>query len=231
LARAPDLARRALSALLGDADPQAGSIAQQLGVLDEVSGLLAAARLATAGVLEERLASVQRSLGPHLRLVTGLPRADRWSEVRPGLSGAPARAGRRPGPRRRRHRRLARGRPLRRPGRASGAQRAHPGGARRGRRGAGGRHRRPGRALPPGAGAGRAGGALAGHPAAGGAQPGAAHAGLDPRGGGLDDQRVRGPRLAALPARGPGRGSSGAGAGRWPAATGCPRSTRSTRSR
>ncbi len=64
--------------------PAAGSIAQQLGVLDEVSGLLAAARLATAGVLEERLSSVQRSLGPHLRVVTGLPRPDRWSEVRPG---------------------------------------------------------------------------------------------------------------------------------------------------
>ncbi len=84
VALASELARRRLSTLLVDADPQAGSIAQQLGVLDEVSGLLAAARLATAGVLEERLASVQRSLGPHLRLVTGLPRADRWSEVRPG---------------------------------------------------------------------------------------------------------------------------------------------------
>ncbi len=84
VALAAELAHRRLSTLLVDADPQAGSIAQQLGVLDEVSGLLAAARLATAGVLEERLASVQRSLGPHLRVVTGLPRADRWSEVRPG---------------------------------------------------------------------------------------------------------------------------------------------------
>ncbi|MBM7507261.1 MinD-like ATPase involved in chromosome partitioning or flagellar assembly [Nocardioides salarius] len=84
VALASELAGRRLPTLLVDADPQAGSIAQQLGVLDEVSGLLAAARLATAGVLEERLASVQRSLGPHLRVVTGLPRADRWSEVRPG---------------------------------------------------------------------------------------------------------------------------------------------------
>ncbi len=84
VALASELARRRASTMLVDADPQAGSIAQQLGVLDEVSGLLAAARLATAGVLEERLASVQRALGPHLRVVTGLPRADRWSEVRAG---------------------------------------------------------------------------------------------------------------------------------------------------
>ncbi|ANH38615.1 hypothetical protein I601_2190 [Nocardioides dokdonensis FR1436] len=84
VALASELARRREETLLVDADPHAGSIAQQLGVLDEVSGLLAAARLATAGVLEERLSSVQRSLGPHLRVVTGLPRPDRWSEVRPG---------------------------------------------------------------------------------------------------------------------------------------------------
>lgn len=84
VALASELARRRSTTMLVDADPQAGSIAQQLGVLDEVSGLLAAARLATAGVLEERLASVQRALGPHLRVVTGLPRSDRWSEVRAG---------------------------------------------------------------------------------------------------------------------------------------------------
>ena len=40
---------------LVDADPYGGTVAQVLGILDEVSGLLAAARLAGAGMLEERL--------------------------------------------------------------------------------------------------------------------------------------------------------------------------------
>ncbi|MCM3514317.1 hypothetical protein [Nocardioides sp. P86] len=78
------LAGRGARTVLVDADPQGGAVAQQLGILDEVSGLLAAARLASAGMVEERFASVQRSLGPHLSVVTGLPRADRWAEVRAG---------------------------------------------------------------------------------------------------------------------------------------------------
>ena len=69
---------------LVDVDPYGGSVAQVLGVLDEVSGLLAAARLASAGMLEERFSSVQRALDPQLTVVTGLPRADRWAEVRAG---------------------------------------------------------------------------------------------------------------------------------------------------
>lgn len=81
---AAELARRRRPVVLVDADPFGGAVGQQLGVLDEVSGLLAAARLATGGLLEERLSSVPRRLGEHLGLVTGLPRPDRWSEVRPG---------------------------------------------------------------------------------------------------------------------------------------------------
>ena len=69
---------------LVDADPYGGTVAQALGVLDEVSGLLAAARLAGSGMLEERFASVQRALDQQLTVVTGLPRPDRWTEVRPG---------------------------------------------------------------------------------------------------------------------------------------------------
>lgn len=69
---------------LVDADPYGGSVAAQLGVLDEVSGVLSAARLATAGLLAERLATVQRQLSPQLTVVTGLPRPDRYVEVRPG---------------------------------------------------------------------------------------------------------------------------------------------------
>ncbi|QIG44220.1 hypothetical protein G5V58_16855 [Nocardioides anomalus] len=67
-----------------DVDPYGGTVAQVLGVLDEVSGLLAAARLAGSGRLVEGFASVQRALDGRLTVVTGLPRPDRWSEVRPG---------------------------------------------------------------------------------------------------------------------------------------------------
>jgi hypothetical protein len=48
--------------ILVDADPYGGAVAQQLGIVDEVSGLLAAVRLAAAGQLPERFGSVQRSL-------------------------------------------------------------------------------------------------------------------------------------------------------------------------
>ena len=54
-------------------------------ILDEVSGLLAAARLTAGAMLAERFGSVQRTIGPHLGVVTGLPRADRWVEVRSGV--------------------------------------------------------------------------------------------------------------------------------------------------
>jgi MinD-like ATPase involved in chromosome partitioning or flagellar assembly len=77
------LATRAPTTLV-DADPYGGSVAQVLGVLDEVSGLLAAARLAGAGTLEEGFGSVPRALDERLSVVTGLPRPDRWGEVRPG---------------------------------------------------------------------------------------------------------------------------------------------------
>jgi MinD-like ATPase involved in chromosome partitioning or flagellar assembly len=79
------LARRGLRTTLVDADPYGGSIAQHLGVLDEVSGLLSAARLTADGTLEAGLAAVQRLVGDRLTVVTGLPRADRWVEVRAGV--------------------------------------------------------------------------------------------------------------------------------------------------
>ena len=83
-ALAAELARRRRRTVLVDADSYGGAVAQQLGILDEVSGLLAAVRLDAAGQLDERLDSVQRALDRHLSVVTGLPRADRWVEVRPG---------------------------------------------------------------------------------------------------------------------------------------------------
>lgn len=82
---AAELAARGLRTTLVDADPVSPSVAQQLGVLDEISGLLSAARLAGSGDLEEGFVSVQRALEHRLTVVTGLPRPDRWVEVRPGV--------------------------------------------------------------------------------------------------------------------------------------------------
>ncbi len=79
---ASEVARRGRPGILVDLDPYGGAVAQQLGILDEVSGLLSASRLAAAGTLEERFATVCRGVGDHLAVVTGLPRADRWREVR-----------------------------------------------------------------------------------------------------------------------------------------------------
>ena len=81
---AAEVARRGQRTILVDADPYGGSVAQVLGILDEVSGMLAAARLAGSGQLAERFASVQRRVDPFLTVVSGLPRPDRWIEVRPG---------------------------------------------------------------------------------------------------------------------------------------------------
>ncbi len=77
-----EVARRRADVVLADLDPYGGAVAQQLGILDEVSGLLSASRLAASGQLDDRFASVCRGIGEHLAVVTGLPRADRWREVR-----------------------------------------------------------------------------------------------------------------------------------------------------
>lgn len=71
--------------ILVDADPWGGTVAQQLGIVDEVSGVLAATRLVATGQLPERFGGLQRSLDHRLSVVTGLPRADRWVEVRAGV--------------------------------------------------------------------------------------------------------------------------------------------------
>ena len=90
---AAELARRRRPTVLLDADPYGGAVAPLLGVVDEVSGLLSAARLAGAGVLAEEFPSILRALGPELAVVTGLPRADRWPELRAGLVGEIAECG------------------------------------------------------------------------------------------------------------------------------------------
>jgi MinD-like ATPase involved in chromosome partitioning or flagellar assembly len=82
---ATQLARRGLATTLVDADPYGGAVGQHLGILDEVSGLLSAARLTSEGALEAGLGSCRRAIGDQLTVVTGLPRADRWREVRSGV--------------------------------------------------------------------------------------------------------------------------------------------------
>ncbi|MEJ7757117.1 MAG: hypothetical protein WKF83_13160 [Nocardioidaceae bacterium] len=71
--------------LLIDADVYGGSVGQMLAMLDEVSGLLAAARSANTGRLDlDELGRHVRQINPTLRILTGLPRADRWSALRAG---------------------------------------------------------------------------------------------------------------------------------------------------
>lgn len=81
-----ELARLRQATLLIDADVFGGAVAPMLGMLDESSGLLAAARAANVGALDaESLARHARRVNPALRVLTGLPRADRWTEVKPAL--------------------------------------------------------------------------------------------------------------------------------------------------
>ena len=126
--------------LLVDADVYGGVVAQVLGLLDESPGLAAAARLADTGTLDlPALARLAWSLDPHLRVLTGMARADRWPELRP--AAVEQRPGRWPAPGRADGRRLrllpgaGRGALLRH--RRAAPQRRDAGRARGGRRGAG----------------------------------------------------------------------------------------------
>ena len=77
-------AQRRIPTLLVDADVYGGATGQMLAVLDEVSGVLAAVRTAAEGSLDpDRLSAAAREVGPNLRVLTGLPRADRWTALRP----------------------------------------------------------------------------------------------------------------------------------------------------
>ncbi|MGW7683580.1 AAA family ATPase [Kribbella sp. NPDC054772] len=79
-----ELALKKIPTLLADADVYGGTVAQMLGMLDETSGLAAAARSASNGSLDMvMLAKHARQVDPHLLVLTGLSRADRWTELRP----------------------------------------------------------------------------------------------------------------------------------------------------
>lgn len=84
LGLAGELSSRGLPTLLVDVDVHGGAVAQMLAMLDEVSGVLAAARLAGNGTLTLAALHAQvREINPCLRVLTGLPRADRWPQLRP----------------------------------------------------------------------------------------------------------------------------------------------------
>jgi Flp pilus assembly CpaE family ATPase len=85
---ADEAARLQVPALLVDADVYGGVVAQVLGLLDESPGIAAAARQAAAGTLDlSALARLAWAVTPHLRVLTGLARADRWPELRPQAVG------------------------------------------------------------------------------------------------------------------------------------------------
>ena len=82
---AAELAAREASVLLVDADTYGGCVAQALGLLDEAPGVAAACRAADQGLLDlPALARTAPEVVPGLRVLTGLPKAERWPEVRAG---------------------------------------------------------------------------------------------------------------------------------------------------
>jgi MinD-like ATPase involved in chromosome partitioning or flagellar assembly len=69
--------------VLVDIDTYGSSVAQSLGLLDEAPGMAAACRAADQGTLDlEALARLAPEVSPRLRVLTGVPRADRWTELR-----------------------------------------------------------------------------------------------------------------------------------------------------
>ena len=80
---AAEVASRGVEVLLVDADTYGGCVAQSLGLLDEAPGIAAATRAADQGLLDlPMLARVAPEVVPGLRVLTGLPKAERWPEVR-----------------------------------------------------------------------------------------------------------------------------------------------------
>jgi len=81
LSLAAAAAARGVDTVLVDADTYGGALGQLLSVLDDVSGLVAACRAANHGRAGEVVDQLIR-IDPCLRLLTGLPRADMWPQVR-----------------------------------------------------------------------------------------------------------------------------------------------------
>lgn len=86
---AVELAALGVSTMLVDADVYGGVVSQFLGMLDESPGVATAARFANNGSLDvPRLADICRQVADNLVVLTGLPRADRWPELRPSAMEA-----------------------------------------------------------------------------------------------------------------------------------------------
>ena len=80
---AAELALLGRQVLLVDADTYGGAVAQTLSVLDEAPGLVAACRAADLGTLDLAvLARLTPQVWSGLRVLTGIPKAERWPEVR-----------------------------------------------------------------------------------------------------------------------------------------------------
>ena len=81
---ADELARAGTPSLLVDADTYGGSVATQLGLVEDAAGIVVACRHADGGQLDiASLAATARSVTGAFRVVTGVPRAERWAELRP----------------------------------------------------------------------------------------------------------------------------------------------------
>ncbi|KRE62318.1 P-loop NTPase [Nostocoides sp. Soil756] len=77
------LAGAGVRTLLVDLDTWGASVAQLLGMVDETPGVAAAARASEQGALDvPGLARLAPEALPGLRVLTGLPRSDRWPELR-----------------------------------------------------------------------------------------------------------------------------------------------------
>ncbi|MET3933343.1 chromosome partitioning protein [Arthrobacter sp. OAP107] len=83
---AGELAAQGKSVLLVDADSYGASVAGVLGLLDEAAGLAQACRLADQGLLDReallRVAVPVSASSGTFRVLTGITRADRWTELR-----------------------------------------------------------------------------------------------------------------------------------------------------
>jgi Flp pilus assembly CpaE family ATPase len=80
---ASELARLGQPTVLVDADTYGGCIAQSLSLLDEAPGLAAATRSADQGSLDLAvLARLAPEVFAGLRVLTGIPKAERWPELR-----------------------------------------------------------------------------------------------------------------------------------------------------
>ena len=83
---AAELAAEGKSVLLVDADSYGASVAAMLGLLDEAAGLAQACRLADQGLLDAeallRVAAPVVTRTGTFRVLTGITRADRWTELR-----------------------------------------------------------------------------------------------------------------------------------------------------